>query len=200
MKKVFLLLMAGSLLMLFNTCAMAEPPPPPDYLSLMVDAAATGDLEAGHLAEYSRNRQIDEEESGEIKVSFDDLYLLSRLIQTEAGSYWVTDEYRLCVGEVVMNRVASPEYPDSLEAVIYQESAYPEACTASFQDNCIPSRPCIHAALDLLLGQRMMAPQVVLQSHHELEDVYAVYYDRILGFTYFAASPHPELYPQSAET
>ena len=78
MKKVFLLLMAGSLLMLFNTCAMAEPPPPPDYLSLMVDAAATGDLEAGHLAEYSRNRQIDEEESGEIKVSFDDLYLLSR--------------------------------------------------------------------------------------------------------------------------
>ncbi|MBO5556014.1 MAG: cell wall hydrolase [Oscillospiraceae bacterium] len=200
MKKLFLLILAGSLLFLFNTCAYMEPPPPPDYLSLMVDAAAEGDLEAGHLAEYSRNHRIDEEQTGEEKVSFDDLYLLSRLIQTEAGSYWVSDEYRLCVGEVVLNRVASPEYPGSLAAVIYQESAYPEACTAAFQNDCIPSRPCVHAALDLLLGQRMLAPQVVLQSHHQLEDVYAVYYDKVLGFTYFAASPHPELYTAKTHT
>ena len=157
-----------------------------------------GDVEAGHLAEYARNRQIDETESGETKIAFDDLYLLSRLIYTQAGDLRYSDTQRMCVGEVVLNRVASPEYPDSLAAVVYQEGQYPETGTAAFQNDTHPNRVSAQAAMRLLLGERILEPHVVIQTHQEpAEEVYASFCNRrgfLYVYTYFCASSHPELY------
>ena len=85
MKRLLTALGLLALALLLSACASREEPPTPNYLSLMEDAAMSGDTEAGHLAEYARNHQIDETQSGEVKISFDELFLLARLIYAEAG-------------------------------------------------------------------------------------------------------------------
>ena len=76
------------------------------YLGEMTAAAAAGDVKAGRTAEASRAAALDAGGKGE-PIAFDDLYLLARIIDSSAGSDWLTDEFRMCVGEVVLNRVAS---------------------------------------------------------------------------------------------
>ena len=56
--------------------------------------------------------------------SEDDLYELSHIINAEAGDAACTDELRIAVGSVVLNRVASDLFPDSIYAVIHQEGQY----------------------------------------------------------------------------
>lgn len=193
MKRVLTLLSALMLCLGLTTCAYAEEPEP-DYLALMKEAAVNGDREAGLAAEETRNAMIDESGSDEIKISFDELFLLSKLIYSEAGSDWLSDELRFCVGEVVMNRVASSEFPNSIEEVIYQEGQYDKVCTEEFRFYTLPSASCVDAAARLLLGERMMEPQVVFQSNSRIGEVYSIYCDRRLGYTYFCESPNGELY------
>lgn len=154
MKKLISMVSALLLCLFLSTCAYAVKPPPPDYLGMMSRAAARGDVTAGREAEALRAALIDETGSNEPKVSFDELYLLSRFINCEAGSIWVSDELRMCVGEVVLNRVASPEYPDSIEEVIYQEGQYEKVGTEEFQNLTQPALACVDAAMRLLLGER----------------------------------------------
>lgn len=199
MKHLFLVLLIMFMAFTLCTCSQEPEEPEPDYLGQMEEAVMHGDTEAGHLAEYARNRQIDESGSGEVKISFDDLYLLSRLIYVEAGDRRFSDEQRMCVGEVALNRVASPEFPDSLEAVVYQENQYPAAATAAFQTETFPNRVSVQTAMRLLLGERILEPQVVIQTHKETDggQVYASFCNRhgfLYVYTYFCASHHPELY------
>lgn len=166
------------------------------YLNEMTEAAAAGDVEAGRSAEEKRNAVIDasaaEPDPG--KISFDDLYLLSKVICYEAGSDWLTDEFRICVGEVIMNRVASPEYPDSIHDVIYQKGQYACVNSARFA-GLVPTKECIDAALRLLCGERRMVPSVVFQSNDLQGEPFTMYTDRRLGTTYFCLSENQELYP-----
>ena len=166
------------------------------YLNEMTEAAAAGDVEAGRSAEEKRNAVIDASaaESDPGKISFDDLYLLSKVICYEAGSDWLTDEFRICVGEVIMNRVASPEYPDSIHDVIYQKGQYACVNSARFA-GLVPTKECIDAALRLLCGERRMVPSVVFQSNELQGEPFTMYTDRRLGTTYFCLSENQELYP-----
>lgn len=54
-----------------------------------------------------------------------ELYLLAHLLcgEVQTGSW----ETQIAVGSVVLNRVADPSYPDTLNGVIYQRGQY--ACT-----------------------------------------------------------------------
>ena len=145
-------------------------------------------------AERNRNALIDLNGGMGEKISFDDLYLLSKLICAEAGSDWLSDDFRLCVGEVVLNRVASPEFPDTIYEVVYQKGQYASAATAAFY-SLVPSQACVDVALRLLQGERMMAPSVVFQSDHEQGEIFSIYKDRRLGTTFFCVSPNQDLYP-----
>ena len=164
------------------------------YLDEMGKAAVAGDTQAGRQAEQYRNEIIDQNGSGEAKISFDDLYLLAKLICAEAGSDWLSDDFRLCVGEVVLNRVESPEFPDSVSEVVYQKGQYASAGTAAFS-TLVPSQACVDVALRLMQGERKMAPSVVFQSDHEQGEIFSMYTDRRLGTTFFCVSPNQELYP-----
>lgn len=50
--------------------------------------------------------------------------LLACAIYCEAGSDACTDETRRMVGEVILNRVADPRFPDTIEGVLTQKSQY----------------------------------------------------------------------------
>lgn len=164
------------------------------YLDVMAMAAVDGDFQAGREAAQYRNEIIDQNGSDQVKISFDDLYLLAKLICAEAGSDWLSDDFRLCVGEVVLNRVESPEFPDSISDVVYQKGQYASAGTAAFA-SLVPSQACVDAALRLMQGERKMAPSVVFQSDHEQGEIFSMYTDRRLGTTFFCVSPNQELYP-----
>ncbi len=164
------------------------------YLSEMLSAAAEGDVSAGQEAEAGRNAAIDAADSDEQKISFDELYLLARLIFSEAGSDWLEEDFRLCVGEVVLNRVASPEFPDTIHDVIYQKGQYSGVNSAKFA-SLKPGEDCVDTALKLLQGERLMVPAVVYQSDNVQGEIFSMYCDHHLGNTYFCLSANLELYP-----
>ena len=163
------------------------------YLEEMTAAAAAGDVKAGRAAEASRAAALDAGGKGD-PIAFDDLYLLARIIDSSAGSDWLTDEFRMCVGEVVLNRVASPEFPDTIQGVVYQKGQYSVVNTARFA-SLAPRFECVDAALRLLQGERHMVPGVVYQADYLQGELFSVYFDRRLGNTYFCLSENLDLYP-----
>lgn len=164
------------------------------YLEELLAAAASGDVKAGREAEESRNAAIRSQSIRAEEVSFDDLYLLARVIFSEAGSYWLNEEFRLCVGEVVLNRVASPEFPDTIHDVVYQKGQYSVVNSPGF-DALAPGEDCVDIALRLLRGERRMVPSVVYQSDYVQGELFSLYNDMRLGTTYFCVSENIELYP-----
>ena len=164
------------------------------YLEELLAAAASGDVKAGREAEESRNAAIRSQSTQAEEVSFDDLYLLARVIFSEAGSYWLNEEFRLCVGEVVLNRVASPEFPDTIHDVVYQKGQYSVVNSPGF-DSLAPGEDCVDIALRLLRGERRMVPSVVYQSDYVQGELFSLYSDMRLGTTYFCVSENIELYP-----
>lgn len=60
-----------------------------------------------------------ETECDSVCYSEEDLYWLSRLIYAEAGADYCSDELQLAVGSVVLNRVESDLYPDTIKDVIF---------------------------------------------------------------------------------
>lgn len=165
-----------------------------DYLSVMIDACVNGDKDLGLEAEQLRNHKIEVNELEEVKVSWEDLNLLSKVIMQEAGSYWLSDDHQLLVGNVVLNRVDSSEFPDTLYDVVYQEGQYPYAGTEEF-DELLPSYRCVVNASLLLQGKRYCPDSVVFQANFEQgSKVYKIIEDIVFRDTYFCYSNYPELY------
>ena len=192
MKKFFSLTAALCLVFSLSTCAQLIEPEP-DYLGMMFEAAQQGDVQAGREAEELYRLQA--AEKGEtVELSFDELYLLSRAIHYKYGHYRYSDELRMCAGEVILNRMASPEYPDSMEEVIFQPGQEAGIDPEAFEQCSCPSKACVDAACRLLSGERMLESSVVLESHSPGKNVYAMFCDNLLGNTYFFKSEHPELY------
>lgn len=88
------------------------------------------------------------------------VYLLAQLIHAEARDE-CTDEHKLYVGQVVINRVKHPEFPDTIKEVIYQEGQY--YCVVNGAINNIPSERSLRVANALLSGF-VVDNQVIWQS------------------------------------
>lgn len=70
--------------------------------------------------------EIEAEAKNEAGTAYTDeeLELLACAIYCEAGGDACTDETRRMVGEVILNRVADPRFPDTIEGVLTQKSQY----------------------------------------------------------------------------
>lgn len=169
--------------------------PGTDYGELMIEAAASGDGEAGLEAEAARNEKIDFFGLDEEKISYEDLALLAKVIHTEAGSAWLSMEWKMAVGEVLLNRVASPEFPDTLAGCAFQPGQY-TAADEDWFEVLLPFRDCVEAAFRLLSGEMVLNdPTVVFQSGGKQGSGVALELeDSIYGSVYFCYTSHPELY------
>lgn len=56
------------------------------------------------------------------KYTKEDLKLLAGIIENEAGSDFCNDEMQLAVASVVINRVNSDQFPDTIKKVIFQKN------------------------------------------------------------------------------
>lgn len=70
----------------------------------------------------SNNKENKSEPKEVISINNDELYLLSKLVSSEARgeSY----EGQVAVAAVVINRVLDPRFPDDIKGVIYQRNAF----------------------------------------------------------------------------
>lgn len=101
-------------------------------------------------------------ETIEDTISEEDIDLLARLLYAEAGSSWISDETIYYVGSVVLNRVNSEHYPDTLYDVIYQDGQY--SCTWSGAIYNEPTERCYRIAEDLLRKGSILPEDVLYQA------------------------------------
>lgn len=121
-------------------------------------------------------------ELGEDPVSEEDIDLLARLLYAEAGSDWIEDKTIYWVGSVVLNRVNSEHYPDTLYDVIYDEGQY--SCTWSGGIYNEPTDRCYRIAEDLLRNGSILPENVLYQAefkqgsevYDESDNLYFCYY------------------------
>jgi hypothetical protein len=93
------------------------------------------------------------ETEASVSASSDDTTLLAAIIYCEAGNQ--SYEGMVAVGAVVMNRVASPSFPNTISEVIYQSGQFTPASSgalASALANGVPST-CYEAAAAALNGE-----------------------------------------------
>lgn len=92
--------------------------------------------------------------SGAAAASAGDLELLSTIIYCEAGNQ--PYEGQLAVGSVILNRVASSSFPNSISGVIYQSGQFSPVASGRFAHalaSGLGSR-CMSAAREVLNGRR----------------------------------------------
>lgn len=120
-------------------------------LDFQIDSGETmADIQAREEAEREAKRHVN---YGEYTADADTTMLLAALIQCEAGGEGY--EGQLAVGAVVMNRVRSGAYPDSIHGVIYASGQFTPALSGKvnrvYESGRI-SESCITAARDALAG------------------------------------------------
>lgn len=115
-------------------------------------------------------------------VCDDDVDLLARLLTCEMGCSWIADEQQLYVGSVVLNRVASDLFPDTLQEVIYQPGQYAPAISG-WIETVQPDERTIENARWLLENGSVLPENVLYQSTVVQGPVYDCYYDSTLGTT-----------------
>lgn len=107
-----------------------------------------------------------------------DILMLSQIIYHESGGEWCGDTMKYYVGSVVLNRVESPLFPDSIHDVIYAPRQY---CDVK---NIKPTKKCIDIAVDLVHNGSVLPSNVLYQAN--FKQGHGVY-EKILGvyFCYY---------------
>jgi len=140
-----------------------------DWVAVQFDKDTVGYVSAEYVeVEFcvdkgKTNEQIKKEEAekakaklsenrGAVAVGVNDVTLLAALIQCEAGSE--PYEGKLAVGAVVMNRVRSGGYPNTVSEVIYARGQFPPATNGKVAAVAArgPSASCMQAAQQAISG------------------------------------------------
>lgn len=112
----------------------------------------------------------------------DDLYELSHIINAEAGDAACSDELRIAVGSVVLNRVASDLFPDSIYAVIHQEGQYRPTWDGGFLKE--PSEASVEVAKMLLEEGSQLPGDCLYQANFVQGSAVYEQFNTIYGPTY----------------
>ncbi len=184
-----------------------------DYMTMMLRALKDGSayaMQIGAIYEQQRNMKIDKlnmsypkttyftdyttakeilaaiEEAKRPKPSYteEDLDLLARIINAEAGCDWIPDWVQRLVGSVVINRVNSKYFPNTIREVIYQPGQYGPVYNGMI--NYTPSKKAIENARYVLENGSTCPANVTGQNGViSGSGVYTSYYDSILGTTIY---------------
>ena len=121
-------------------------------------------VETSEESEVEETEDIEETES-ETEVapySADDFYELSHVIQAEAGyTYW---DMMVGVGSVVLNRVKSDAFPNTVYEVIHQPGQY---STVSYLASQVPTEEVLEVTDFLLRNGSQYPAEVVYQANFE---------------------------------
>jgi len=114
--------------------------------------------------EYSTDGQRWEE----IHLDEEERELLAHLIFAEAGSDWCEDNMLYYVGSVVLNRIESEYFPDTMREVIYQPGQY--SCVNNGMIEYEYNQRAYNVAEDLLTSGSCLPSNVLFQAQFEQGD------------------------------
>ncbi len=102
------------------------------------------------------------ETESEAPYSEDDLYVLSHIINAECGDENCSHEQRIATGSVVINRVNSDIYPNSVREVVFQQGQYSPTWNGAYYAE--PTEAACEVAKTLLEEGPTIDPSVVWQA------------------------------------
>lgn len=126
----------------------------------------TRDLIASYKLETSNLEYMINEQSKQIKESTNeiedsskeyDLRLMAQLIEAESGNQ--PFEGKLAVGTVVMNRIQSDKFPDTIKEVVFQKGQFQVVDNGTIYNT--PSEDSMKAAKEIMDGKRVLASNVL---------------------------------------
>lgn len=120
---------------------------PVDGIAGIATYKALGMNESVKVLEGNKNKP---QNSGNTNSNYtsSDLYLLAKCIYAEARGESYTGQ--VAVGAVILNRVNSPKFPNTISGVIYQKNAF--TAVADGQINLTPDKTALNAASDAMNG------------------------------------------------
>lgn len=99
----------------------------------------------------------------EVLLDQSKVYMLAHLIGGEAGADWCTDELQLMVGSVVLNRIESDRFPNTMEEVIFQKGQYSVTWNGAYEQE--PTERTVANARYLLLNGPTIPSDVLFQAN-----------------------------------
>ena len=154
--------------------------------NLKIDSLKLDQKKTAYFSSYTTAQQIRSamEADTKPKYSEEDLDLLSRVIYAEVGCSWIPDWVQRMTGSVVLNRVNSKYYPDTIREVIYQPGQYSPTWDGSIDKK--PDERTVKNAKYLLEHGSICPANVVGQNSVVTgSGVYRSYYDSVLGTTVY---------------
>ncbi len=91
------------------------------------------------------------EEKDNLSLTKEDIILLARVIQAEAEGEPM--EGKVAIGAVIINRLRSPDFPNTLKEVVMQESQFESVKNGRLQSIDVPNRECLRAAKNAAAGE-----------------------------------------------
>lgn len=113
----------------------------------------------------------------------EDLYWLSRAVFAETGCNWMPDWVMRATASVILNRVNSPNYPNTIKGVLWQPGQY--GCVSNGMIYNTPTQKVIDNCRYVLEHGSTLPAHIIGQSGYPLGPVYTSYYDYILGVTVY---------------
>lgn len=173
---------------------VSQPTYEADYMLQVINYLSCGDLESAKEAMALRDEKISNLGIDAVTVDTEKLYLVAKIVQAEAGSSWLSDDHQQSVASVLLNREASPEFPDTVKDCIHQTGQYYGA-NNSFFAKLVPTERAIRNALYVLENGSILPATVVFQANFKQgSGTYKTIKDKYLGTTYFCYSSYPDLY------
>lgn len=83
-----------------------------------------------------------------IYLTQDDIYLMSQIVYAESKGE--PFEGKVAVASVILNRVLSPNFPNTVEEVVFQRNAF--SCVIDNEINVSPSQECFDAVYEAISG------------------------------------------------
>ena len=154
--------------------------------NLKIDSLKLTQKKTSYFTSYTTAEQIKSAMTAEAKPKYtaEDLDLLARVIYAEVGCSWIPDWVQQMTGSVVLNRVASTYYPNTIREVIYQPGQYSPTWDGSI--NKKPDARTVANAKYLLEHGSICPANVVGQNSIVTgSGVYRSYYDSVLGTTVY---------------
>lgn len=113
----------------------------------------------------------------------EELEMLAIVIYREAGSDWISNETRLMVGNVVMNRIADPRFPDNMYDVLTQPRQYGTMARdgVTWPSRAAYEEEAVERAYDcarrVLEGERLLPDDVIWQAEFKQGNEVVAYMD-----------------------
>ena len=118
----------------------------------------------------------------ETEMDSNDLYILSHIINAEAGDDNCSHELRIAVGSVVLNRVADPDFPNTIHDVVFDEGQYEPTWNGEYEK--LPSEDSIETAKFLLENGSQIPENCVYQANFKQGSGEWKPFKTIYGITY----------------